>query len=242
MNKNLLKLYHNNLSLLIKRIQHFEIPIETEKLSFLQNVIHSKMFSSNNEFDIELADLVININHSVAGTTPSKIKAFEIYFSHKLAVDTTIDYERFDLIKKESYSFNIEINGLDNDANVYKFAWHLDQNIPSPTPKYTHPYYHFQGGGQRLEGMDSGDILLVDFPRIPHPPMDLFLGIHFILNNFLSSKNCPSKDKLMDDYEYQQVIKESQELYWKYYFNSFSNNCTHDDFNFTNVFPLYIHT
>lgn len=242
MNLDIFRIYEKNLSLLIKRIKHFSIPIEIDKLNALQTTIYNKSFSNINDFEIELLDLVVNINHSVSGTTPTKIKEFEIYFSHKLAIDTTVDHEKCDLIKKESYSFNIEINGLDNDANVYRFAWHLDQNIPSSTPKYTHPYYHFQGGGQRLEGMDSGDILLVDFPRIPHPPMDLFLGIHFILNNFLSSKNCPSKDKLMEDYEYQQVIKESQELYWKYYFNSFSNNCTHDDFNFTNVFPLYIHT
>lgn len=230
--------YYKNLSILIKKIQYYELPIELTGLRELESSLFSKS-SGNQPFEIEAKNITVNLSHSISGTTPINIKDFIISFDHELTIDDSKDFVLEDKIK--DYSFDIQIIGFDENANEYFYAWHLDKNISSSEPKYTHPYYHFQGGGQRLEGKSTGDILLIDFPRIPHPPMDLFLGIHFIINNFVSSKEYPKKVELLNDFDYQNVIIYSQKLVWDVYFNSFSPGCKNGDFNFKNVFPLYIH-
>jgi len=230
--------YYKNLSTLIKKVKYFEIPIELKILSEIESDLYAKI-TGNNPFEIDAKNITINLNHSISGTTPINIKMFVISFDHGLTIDDTKVFAVDDVIK--DYLFDIQITGFDENAQEYYYAWHLDKNISSTEPKYTHPYYHFQGGGQRIEGTPSGDILLVDFPRIPHPPMDLFLGIHFIINNFISSKEYPKKIELLNDFEYQNVMIDSQKLVWDLYFNSFASGCTHNDFNFKNVFPLYIH-
>lgn len=230
--------YYRNLSILIKRISYFDLPIELRTLRELESTLYSKI-SAGTPLEINAKNITINLEHMISGTTPVNIKAFIISFDHELSIDETKNYLVDDLISK--YAFDIQITGFDENAEEYHYAWHLDKNITSSQPKYTHPFYHFQGGGQRLEGMATGEILLIDFPRIPHPPMDLFLGIHFIVNNFISSKDYPKKLELLNDYEYQNVIINSQRLVWDVYFNSFTPGCSHNDFNFKNVFPLYIH-
>lgn len=231
-------LFYRNLSTLIKKFSFYDIPIELANLRKLENTIYSQLNYSG-KFKINAKEIIININHGISGTTPIAIKDFIIYFDHDILIDSARDYSKNDLI--EEYAFDIQIVGYDENAKEYYYAWHLDKNITSTEPKYTHPYYHFQGGGQKLEGMDTGDILLIDFPRIPHPPMDLFLGLHFIINNFISSKDVPKKLALLKDHDYQTIIIDSQKLMWDIYFKSFEVDCTHDDFNFRNVFPLYIH-
>lgn len=230
--------YYRNLSILIKRIDYFNLPIELKTLRELESTLYSKI-SSGTTLEISAKNITVNLEHTISGTTPINIKAFVISFDHELTIDETKNHLVDDKISK--YAFDIQITGFDENAEEYHYAWHLDKNITSSQPKYTHPFYHFQGGGQRLEGMTTGEILLIDFPRIPHPPMDLFLGIHFIVNNFISSKDYPKKLELLDDYEYQNVIINSQKLVWDVYFNSFAPGCSHNDFNFKNVFPLYIH-
>lgn len=230
--------YHKNLSTLIKRISYFGIPIEIKALREIENVLYSRI-AGDNKFEIDAKNITINVNHAISGTTPEKVRDFVISFDHELTIDRTKNFATNDLIGE--YLFDIQITGYDEHAVEYHYAWHLDKNIASSEPKYTHPYYHFQGGGNKLEGKSTGEILLTDFPRIPHPPMDLFLGIHFIINNFVSSKNYPKKIDLLNDFDYQNVIIYSQKLVWDTYFNSFSPGCVNDDFNFKNVFPLYIH-
>lgn len=230
--------YHKNLTTLINRIKYYEIPIELKGLSEIQNTLYSKIIGMH-KFEVDAKNITVNLSHSVSGTTPVNIRDFSISFDHEFSIDETKDFDKNDLIDK--YSFDIQITGFDDNADEYFYSWHLDKNISSAEPKFTHPYYHFQGGGHKLEGKSTGEILLVDFPRLPHPPMDLFLGLHFIINNFVSSKDYPKKMDLLNDYDYQNVIVASQKLVWDIYFNSFSAQCANDDYNFKNVFPLYIH-
>lgn len=230
--------YYKNLSTLIKRINYFGIPIETKGLSEVQNVLYSKILGDS-KFEIDAKNITINLSHAISGTTPETVRDFVISFDHELVIDDSKNFQINDLIV--GYLFDIQITGYDQEAKEYHYAWHLDKNIASSEPKFTHPYYHFQGGGNKLEGKHTGEILLIDFPRIPHPPMDLFLGLHFIINNFVSSKNYPKKTQLMNDSEYQDIMMYSQKLVWDTYFNSFSSECINEDYNFKNVFPLYIH-
>jgi hypothetical protein len=232
--------YYKNISTLIKRIKYFELPVETTALSEVENILYSKLLSTAvSKFEINAKNITVNLNQKISGTTPDTVCDFVISFDHELSIDDSRNKNLNDLI--DVFLFDIQIIGYDHNAEGYHYAWHLDKNIPSSTAKYTHPYYHFQGGGSRIEGKPTGEILLVDFPRIPHPPMDLILGIHFIINNFISSKNYPQKKELLEDDQYQNVIMDSQSLIWDTYFNSFAPACANLDFNFKNVFPLYIH-
>ena len=77
-------------------------------------------------------------------------------------------------------------------------------------------------------------------PRIPHPPMDIFLGFNFIINNFYNRKDYDFVENMSQDYNYQMIIKRAQDRLWQPYFKAFDSANTHNDFTINRVFPLYI--
>ena len=140
------------------------------------------------------------------------------------------------------FELNIDAYALENglDGKPYKNCWHLDKHILSTAPKYTHPTYHFHFGGNYLNGLDTGEISIFSFPRLPHPPMDIFLGFHFIISNFYSSKEYSFVNELKGNEDYKSIIKRAQERLWKPYFKAFDLTNTHDDFTINKIFPLYL--
>lgn len=149
-------------------------------------------------------------------------------------------------INKDFSSFcisNFVITIIANDIakNIqYKCFWHLDFDMDL-TPKIAHPISHLTYGGEKMEKLykelndkysdiieDAKNSSMVSFiplllrgPRIPFPPMDLFLGVDFLLSNFWD------KDKhkiLQSDSKYKKVIKESQEKLWKPFYQIIANH------------------
>lgn len=146
-----------------------------------------------------------------------------------------------------SYNFVIIFSGYDENNIEYKCSWHLDferkaKDDTLDEPKVYHPLFHLTYGGQTmkdiysdLDGKNSdvkknsikGDEnisyipLLLIAPRIPFPPMDYFLGIDFVICNFLSKKDY---QKLQTETAYKRMIKKSQEKLWKPYFNIMVKN------------------
>ena len=119
----------------------------------------------------------------------------------------------------ERLAVNIQIsarNEASSESNIS--AWHLDRHISQDDPQEVHPLYHFHHGGKKMaEIKDSiGKVLLLDPPRLPHPPMEALLSIDFILANFVGSV----WKELRDDGTYANRIARAQELYWKPYFKS----------------------
>ena len=229
---NLLK-FGKDLSDFVKLLKDFEVPVELIELSNLD----SKMQYETN-FKVDIQNIVFNIDKKISGTIPVGIELITVTFSNCYELDSTKDLLLQDPVK--DYNFQMQIKGYDNNAKEYIFWWHLDKNIESAPPKFTHPYYHFQSGGNDLELKDSGEIILLGAPRLPHPPMDLFLGIHFIINNFLSSKDYPQILVLFKNYEYQEIIKTAQKRMWEPYFNGFGLGNINSDFTFQNIFPLFV--
>jgi len=223
-----------DLGQLIKLIGDFNVPIETDKLNDLLGRLKS-MSCAN----VSVKDIVIKVSKAISKTKPQGVQRMTIYFSHTCECDNGINHSVEDPIK--NFYFYFQINGYGVTGKEYVNCWRLDKDIKSAAPKYTHPYYHFQAGGDELQYKDSGDLLLLSAPRLPHPPMDLFLGLHFLLSNYLSTKDYPSVKSLFDSYEYECIIKRAQERVWVTYFNSFSPTNTHSDFTFKNVFPLFLH-
>ena len=195
----------------------------------------------NDEFKYDLEPIIFNINGSISGSFPNNLNRHKIYFENSLSIKSNFSNNE-DVV--QSYKFELSMDSyFFNDSETYKYyksAWHHDKHIDSDEPKYTHPTYHFHFGGRYLKGLETGDISIMSSPRIPHPPMDIFLGFHFIISNFFSSKDFSFVNELKNEYDYQQIIKRAQERLWTPYFKAFDSTNTNLDFTINNLFPLYI--
>ena len=108
-------------------------------------------------------------------------------------------------------------------------AWHLDSHPPegSTGPSasaFAHPRYHWQYGGKEVWASTNpnffGSHLLLESPRLPHPPLDVVLAIDYVFANYYGKQ----WQKLRSDPEYQRVVKEAQEHYWRPYFATICAN------------------
>jgi len=141
-------------------------------------------------------------------------------------------------------NFNIMIYGLDENNKDLCAAWHLDRHtdelgIGTADDKgYMHPEYHITFGGKKMEKdepLNFGNILILPTPRLPHPPMDVVLGIDFIIQNFYPKEH---KIDILEDERYIAIVKNAQLRLWRPYFRSLashwqSNLCTVNTDNFS---------
>ena len=106
-------------------------------------------------------------------------------------------------------------------------AWHLDRHISAEKkgtnpPEFMHPCYHFHFGGRHFESLfvnKALPVLLLDSPRIAHPPLEAILGVDFILTNFIGSNLLGFRN----EGEYSSMIREMQKSIWKPYIIALSN-------------------
>lgn len=88
---------------------------------------------------------------------------------------------------------------------------------PKKDREFAHPRYHWQYGGKEVWGNDKaffGSHLLLESPRLPHPPLDVVLAVDFVFAHYYGEQ----WRKLRKDTEYQRIVKEAQEMYWRPYF------------------------
>jgi hypothetical protein len=148
----------------------------------------------------------------------------ELFFDLEIECDTTNFKNNNDPFSQ--YSFNVVIKGRNkhNANSKLIYAIHFDKHNlheqeEGNTPNQAHPAYHFQFGGNKLEDqekLDSGRALFLDAPRIMHHPMELILGIDFILSNFFP--NIWNKIKLLPTY--RKILKKYQKDFILPYFKS----------------------
>jgi len=146
-------------------------------------------------------------------------KNLELFFDLEIEYDSTNFVDNKDPFKK--YVFNIVVKGRNkNNANSKLiYAIHFDKhNLKEQQegnePNQAHPAYHFQFGGNKLEDeeqLDSGRALFLDAPRIMHHPMELILGIDFILSNFFPTvwnniKPLPRYKKILKKYQKDFIL------------------------------------
>jgi hypothetical protein len=68
-----------------------------------------------------------------------------------------------------------------------------------------------------MYGLENlGNVLLLDPPRLLHPPLDAILAVDFVLSNFMGAK----WKQLRADEHYETMITHAQELFWKPYVKS----------------------
>ena len=60
---------------------------------------------------------------------------------------------------------------------------------------------------------DFGATLILESPRIAHPPMDAILGIDFVLTNYIKSSDLGFRQ----ENDYQKLLRGAQERLWMPY-------------------------
>ncbi|OHE02631.1 MAG: hypothetical protein A2W82_06005 [Sulfurimonas sp. RIFCSPLOWO2_12_36_12] len=170
----------------------------------------------------------------------------ELFFDLEIECDTTNFGSNRDPFKQ--YSFNVVIKGKNkNNANSKLiYAIHFDKHNfieqqEGELPNQAHPTYHFQFAGNKLEDeekLDSGRALFLDAPRIMHHPMDLILGIDFILSNFFPK--IWHKVKLIPTYK--KILKKYQKDFILPYFKSIVQHLegTTNEWNAQEIYPQLI--
>lgn len=195
--------------------------------------------------DIEEIELEFLNYQSVAKTVP-QIESFKINLISSLTSNEGVDASMQDPI--ESCTFDIVVTGFctdDGGNKEYKNCWHLDKDEEDDEGDgkqgYTHPLYHFQYGGRRIAGLTSGESLLMGAPRIPHPPMDIFLAIHFVLNNYFNKNSDRYKflQDLYEDDDYRNILERAKQRMWYPYFEGLQKTPGHhQDLHLAKLFPL----
>jgi len=100
-------------------------------------------------------------------------------------------------------------------------TWHFDRHPGDcAAPKPSHPRYHFSFGGRAFEGhlVSFGKtlidgLLLLDSPRLTHPPFDGVLAIDFLLSNFAGAR----WRVLCSNPNYCRIIRQAQDRLWAPY-------------------------
>jgi len=197
---------------------------------------------SLDSFGYSLINIEFYLNGTIAGTIPDSLNKFKISLINTINLKDEINSDKDNISSDYLFELNIDSYGIgDGDGNKpFKSCLHHDKHIDSSEPKYTHPTYHFHFGGDYLEGLNTGDTFILSSPRIPHPPMDIFLGFHFIVSNYFSAKDYAFVNELKSSIEYQTIIKRAQERLWTPYFKAFDSTNTHQDFILSKIFPLYL--
>lgn len=226
-----------DLSDLKKLIKRYDLPIPSESSKKLV-----KQQSGNSQVLIE--DFQFLIKEGIPNSIPKEVNNVIIYFDNNCEFNNQFIRQNKDIIHQYNFQINIEgYNGNDQSNKPYFNRFHLDKedNLEG-TARFTHPSYHFQFGSKSLKDKETGDLLVLTSPRIPHPPMDFFLGFHFIINNFFNSHKYKFVNSLLDDDDYIAIIKRAQERMWIPYFKAFSifGETNNTDYTLKNVFPIYI--
>jgi hypothetical protein len=115
-----------------------------------------------------------------------------------------------------SLGVDVVATGLSSTGkHTLKCAWHFDrhkQGVGMAAPTATHPIYHFQHGGENVWGLSNfGEHLILEPPRIAHPPLDAILAIDFVLSNYCGSKWFTL---CSENTTYKQLVALTQERYW----------------------------
>jgi hypothetical protein len=107
-----------------------------------------------------------------------------------------------------------------------KCSWHFDRHPEGNAPEFHHPLYHVHFGGKEINQgqLQYGNVLIIESPRLLHPPMDLILGIDFVLSNFYSRHSCIGYTDLLNEPLYCKLVEKARKRFWQPYFLGLASN------------------
>lgn len=204
----------------------------------IDDIIEAIEINDKDLIDYQLNNFSIYLKGAIAGSQPRDMHFCKIDLENRFAIKDNIT-ENTDPLFKYSLDFKISLyKSEQNQTKEHCCTWHLDKEDRELDFSYNHPYYHIQFAGKKHEYLDP-EMAILGSPRIPHPPMDIILAFHFIINNFVDRKTHKYVDKILIDTRYLRILRNSTIKLWNPYFNSFSTTFTHNDYTINKLFPLY---
>ena len=203
--------------------------IQTELTNWANILVSSKLCSDvspitneigrirrNNLYHIQ--KLKIGPFNPPRNTIPNKIDSLYVLLDikFKLLNLTATDIDN----NIEEYLFNVTFIGEGGDKQKYYSSFHIDYD-KSDEAEVIHPWFHFTYGGHSLKEYNTGNVLFLSAPRLPFLPMDFFLGIDFIISNFL---NKADYYKISGNSLYKKALENSQNSVWKQYILSIAHH------------------
>ncbi len=158
----------------------------------------------------------------------------------------------------EDYLLELIVKGWDVDYQKVHglMTWHLDYDSDATKGEngekasFIHPLFHMHTGGKRITSstnFDYGNLLLLAPPRLPHPPLDLCLGINFIIQNFFVIEEKDKTDssenytmfKVNSDIlqSYNKYVESSANFFLSPYYSHIANYVTTNDLHPTCLTP-----
>lgn len=145
-----------------------------------------------------------------------------------LSIAAELNDKEINLSSISMMNINIEIISVDIRGRKYKSAWHLDYHDTDFNEEFSHPKFHFQFGGKNLresvldpnKPIQSGEIYLIESPRLAHPPMDTVLAVDFVVSNFIGRS---ALQNLRSDAQFRPLLRESSDTLWKPYFTELND-------------------
>lgn len=108
-------------------------------------------------------------------------------------------------IPLSQYNFRVTVEGK-NQNGLFKSSWHLDYDNNN-VQDFIHPHFHITWGGNKMKDLNLGEVLLLPTPRFSYPPMDIVLGVDFILSNFVK---VDIYKQIQSDSQYKAAVKNAQ--------------------------------
>lgn len=185
---------------------------------------------SGNQWGYSFSGLTLHVGEDVK-CIPSFVSRFACRLDVEVEGSAQTTDPRADPLEKHQVQIELKAPNDADPSRSFLQAWHMDRHPDSPgTPKPAHPRYHLSFGGHRLEAhLSAGKtffegILLLDSPRLSHPPLDGVLAIDFVLSHFAGTK----WRTLFEQPDYRRIIIHSQELLWKPYALALYAHWSHD--------------
>ncbi len=120
-------------------------------------------------------------------------------------------------------SFRTTIRGVNRkQKGSHQFGFHVDRHNGLLNCDEIHPLYHlhYEQNPNDLDDFDYGHTMFLDTPRIIHLPLDLVLGMGYLISNFAPRVY----EKIKEDRGYIKLTTEYQNRIWKPYFQTIAGN------------------
>lgn len=218
-------------SVLGAKIEHFNYQ---KALTALSN---NKVGCINKEhqptfWNYKIDNIVFRLNNDIPKKKlPTSVSDLKLTVSIEVSGDTN-KAEEIDPFQTLDFNFTIEGNFICDKTNTVKKAlttFHLDRHICNNNdnePLEPHPFYHLQFGGKNLIDeyggkIDTGELLVLETPRIAHHPMEIILGLDYLISTFYPKIR---KKLITGKKEYRDLIEKYQKDIIKPYYLSIASN------------------
>jgi hypothetical protein len=168
-------------------------------------------------------DLKRHIKPSFDAETADATLELEVYYQGEFSVLSNKIYDQTDSIgMKITVKCDYWKNGNIVESEC---QWHFDKHDTSKNCSTIHPLFHFEYGGtgkKEKEGFDFGNFIILDTPRIIHPPLDVVLAIDFVIKNFYRREDIISLTE--GSPLYKRYIQNAHHRLWRPYVLALASN------------------